>query len=521
MRWRVLALAWLLALGLWQARAGNAAQLYGGRGEDVLLEMTEAASGLFAVGTTTSTDGDLTLRTRSGRTGWAILIAEDGKRVWSYCSAHNGLARMICPAALHGGGYSLVLADEEGQRGEWILLDEDGRADSRVDIPGADMLCPDAQAHHVEQILLLDGEDTMLAVILSHAGAGTLTLAYVNRAGEVQGRIGFTGDAQGRAVMDAGGRVAWIGAEDGLLAITRFEEGLPLRETLENISLLAVTDALMQEDGSVTICAEGMRDGESRGLVLRVSRAGEVLFLRELEQPAQQLCQTETGFAVYAAGDEDGCVIFLDEDGGLLDICVDLPADALDLAAVPGGAAVLAHTGETSRKQAGVFAVFPHLETLAALEETPYEEMQAAQPTAQPQRQGEERLRVSQGYLLCANEVGGVLVTHMDGSGQVRWRTRIPIHTAADALEWLCAVQMEDGSVLLGGRYLTGSDDDARQEGVLALLDSDGVLRRIHALEGTGCVRSMEMQSDGCVALHIATGETVSAQADRVTMYAP
>ena len=126
------------------------------------------------------------------------------------------------------------------------------------------------------------------------------------------------------------------------------------------------------------------------------------------------------------------------------------------------------------------------------------------------------------GYLVCGeSDSFGVRVTCMDGSGTQRWSTRIPIHTAADALEWLCAAQLADGGVLLGGRYLTGEGAEAAQEGVLALLSGDGVLRRIEVVEGAGAVCALEPMDGGSVTLHIASGAAPSLQADGTRLYHP
>ena len=109
-------------------------------------------------------------------------------------------------------------------------------------------------------------------------------------------------------------------------------------------------------------------------------------------------------------------------------------------------------------------------------------------------------LALSDGALCWAETDGGSLVTRQGTDGAARWQTRIPIHTAADRLEWLCAAQTADGGFLLGGRYLSGvetssdvdeaflqrSPDGLRCEAVVAQLSASGVLRSIRTVENLG-----------------------------------
>ena len=78
--------ACLLAMALLASRALAQEYAFGGTGEDALTQAVALRDGLFAVGTTASSDGDLASRTRSGETGWALRIGADGARLWDFCS---------------------------------------------------------------------------------------------------------------------------------------------------------------------------------------------------------------------------------------------------------------------------------------------------------------------------------------------------------------------------------------------------------------------------------------------------
>lgn len=504
---RIAAVLLLILLLVPTARAEFRA--YGGRGEDMLLAMTEADGGLFAVGTTASSDGDLSARTRTGDAGWALLLDEDGERRWSYASAHTGLARMIEPAALTDGRYSLVLTDEEAQRAEWLLLDEAGKAVSRTAVSPERI--EDGAGYTVSQYLLTAQQPPELAMILrSGQDMRAVTLA---ESGAVLRDEAFRVEGKGLAAADGFGALAWVGAAQGRLNVLWMEDEKACRLALEGAQVTSIADALMQADGSVICCGEADAGGAAKGFLARVSREGELLFGHTLELAQRHICQTETGFAAYGSDGETAEVVFVDEDGGVLDAVTDVPADALDMASTTVGAALLTHAQGRRQPQAVITAVVPEIRREE--QETEQEETQDT-----PAANTAASLPVTQGYLVCGESDGfGVQVTCMDGSGEARWSTRIPIHTAADALQWLCAAQTEDGGILLGGRYLTGSGESAVQEGVIALLSGDGVLRRIETIDGAGAVCAMEIAPDGGVTLHAATGAAPALEPDAEIVY--
>lgn len=479
---RLAALTALLLLG---ARACALEAVYapvafGGSGEDALYEMAACGDGLFAVGTTASSDYDLSMRTRRGETGWALRLNAEGAVQYSFCTARAGMTRMIAPAALEDGSCSLVLADETAQRGEWIVLDEAGKSVSRVAIDGAAALCP--QGGEIVEMLPVDApEGAQLAVLVRHAD-GTMCCVRVGQDGSVAAGEPFSADGEGAACAEQ--RVAYASAQDGQLNIVWLDaDGTPERRVDGGLAegVRAVHDALMGGDGSVAVCGEKEDGG---GFLLRASREGERLFLLETDAPLTRLTATDTGYAALT----EGRVLFTDEDGAGV-AWADAPEGALDLAASRGGAAVLSHLAARGKRQ----ALFTHV-AQPTLERPPERQENAALP---------EMIAAGDGYLLCsAEDALGVRVRHVTKDGREIFSVRTPIHTAADALEWLCAAKLDDGSILLGGRYLYGTGEDAKQQGVTAMLGGDGVLRRIETLEGAAAVRAIEVSQGGEILLH-------------------
>lgn len=491
------------AMALLMLAAGACAEearAYGGRGEDRLLEMTQAGSGLFAVGTSSSSDGDLASRTREGFAGWALCTQEDGQRRWSYASAHAGLDRMISPAALEDGRFALVLTDAQGQRGEWLLLSARGACQARLDIP--EELC--AQGRTVLRMLLCDQSPAALAVIVSEGDR--LRAGMLLEDGSVTLSAPFEGDALGCAASDLRGGVVWAGAREGQLSLTRLQAGKMVQAmgiAFGGFSVTLVEDALLLEDGSVVCC--GAAQGEA-GFVARVSLEGEVLFAWALSGVQRCLCPTQTGLAVY--GTADGEVIFLDEDGNAQGTVSGLPQDALDLAGTPDGVALLTYRSGQGARQAGIVPVAQP----AAMPEP--EESMPGMPAETEETARDASFAVGGGHLVCAPDGAlGVRVTLVNEQGGSVWSTRMPIHTAADTLEWLCAARLADGRILLGGRTLSGAGEAASQQGVLALLGSDGVLRRMESVPGCGAVCALEVRMED-VLLHTATSARPDTEPD-------
>ena len=472
--------ACLTALLLLSSSALAQEYAYGGTGEDALLEAVSLRDGLFAVGTTSSSDGDLAGRKRSGETGWALRIGEDGSRKWDFCSAKSGMMIMRAPHAYADGTFSLVLTDGGGQRGEWIELNDRGRQLARTAIPDAP--CVTGESARIVAMAACEGGDSrFLALLLEHAGTGALCCTALTQDGKSHSCGTFYGDAQGVLLADdARGWVVHLGAELGALAVTRLSPGSAPRVGTfslpdDGVGITRVCDALIASDGSLALCGQSVTaDQKGGGFLMRLNAEGELLFARTLDGHATPACltETETGYAVYA----DGALLLFDEDGAPLG---DAQAGAapLDLVSLDGQPALLTQEGERRSRQAV-------LRTVESAVRTPVQEPDAAQeaePTPAP-RDG--RIALGEETLVCSDGgASGVTVSLVDAQGRTRFSTRTPIHTAADRLVWERAERTQDGGIRLTGYYEMDGGQGATREKATALLGADGVLRELRAGE--------------------------------------
>lgn len=447
---------------------------FGGTGEDELREAVSVGDGLFAVGTTSSADGDLAGRKRSGQTGWALRIGADGERLWDFCSAKSGMLNMCAPHAYADGTLSLVLTDETRQRGEWILLSDRGRQVARIAIPRA--LCPAGEDARIIGMAACEGAaGRVLMLLLEHAASGELCCAALGEDGSARGCGEFYGDARG-VMVAADGCVLHLGAELGALAVTRLAPGAPPETRTmspfgDGVGVSRVGDALIAADGSLALCGQTVTaDQKSSGFLLRLSAEGETIFARTLpgHPIPTRMTETDTGYAVLA----EDALLFFDEDGAALGETA-VAQVPLDLAGLRGETLLLTHDPERSRRQA-VFV--PAAQPSRAPE---------SEPESEPSPERDDgRIVLGDGYLLCSGSgAGGVTVCLVDGQGHTLWETRTPIHTAADRLVWESAARTEEGDIRLTGHYETDGADGVVREGASALLSADGVLRAIRVEE--------------------------------------
>ncbi len=476
MRYGALIVLLLALLGMSPALAEEMA--FGGSQEDRLDDVIALRDGLFAVGTTASSDGDLSDRTRSGETGWALRIDAQGKKMWNFCSAKSGMMRMSEPYAFADGTFSLVLTDDTFQRGEWIHLSERGIQISRVAIPEVETLCPNGLRGQIVGLANCSGENgPYLGIVMTHADNGSLCCVALFEDGMTRSCGEFYGDNQGVLLGNEAEGTLWhIGVDLGALALTRLEPGTsPRTHTLFPLDegMNSVSDALIGSDGSMTICGQTMTaDQKTNGFLLRLSAEGEVLFAHTLtEFPVlDRLIETETGYAVYAFNDANGVLLYFDEDGGALGE-VNLQEIPLDVVNFGGTTMLLTYEEQRGAPQAVFVPVsYLEMETVALAP--------VITPTPAPSA---SRIVLGNGYLLCSDSgASGVTVSMIDAQGRTRWKTRTPIHTAADRLVWESAEYTREGDIKLSGHYETNSDSGVVRENASALLSADGVLRGIH-----------------------------------------
>ena len=569
MRKRLLPCAMLLAAAL---LPGHALALegtlgFGGSGTDRLLEAVACGDGILAVGSTTSNDGDLSIRAREGKAGWAARISADGRLMWSVCTAHAGRDELHAPLALSDGTFSAVLSGEKAGS-EWLRISDRGKVLTRTVVPQAAKLCPHSDDARVACAIPYESgyAEAMLAVLVTH-GDGTWCLPSMNVQGEISFGAAYPEPRDLVRVLAGGGREELVelstSADDGVTTVYRVRPGdeqgvtqtqVPMTEGKLTFALAAISF----DDGSVLFSAQ--RSDDVTDKIFRVSSSGEVIFELDVPDNMMHLSDTAEGFAALDSDD----VVFFDEDGhelGQRRIGVENMACVSSMVRMGDGVALLLneadatadtrllcvehYTAQTEGEYDTALYAHPISKLLAArragdgvlllLRETGGGERcvlvdeagQAAETDAALTPGQADALALSDGQLCWQEAEGGSEVVRIRGDGSVLWRTRTPIHTAADRLQWLCAAQTADGGFLLGGRYLSHveavterdeaflvrSTDGLRCEAVLAELSAGGVLKRIDTLEDLGGVCAVLSVSGGregallCVGSEMTTGE--------------
>ena len=107
---------------------------YGGSGHDILYHAAVSADGrIVLTGTTDSSDGTLSTRTKTGRSGWALCIDTQGNVLWNYCTRLGSYDTLRYPVFLADGSVTLLLDTSHSSLYEvvWIKLDTQGREVAR------------------------------------------------------------------------------------------------------------------------------------------------------------------------------------------------------------------------------------------------------------------------------------------------------------------------------------------------------------------------------------------------------
>lgn len=523
---------------------------YGGSGSDRLDELAAYEDGLIAVGRTSSSDGDLEMRTRYNQAGWMLRLDGEGNPLWSFCTAKNGRNQMGGVYVHENGLISAILWGWDVPKSEWLVINGQGKLVRRMEVPAVEAACAHS-GQGVSGIAYDRGGLPHLALCVEH-GDGTICLADMDMDGQIACGLSFVDGPNSRIepCADGSGCVA-LGycdrEEAGVLIVKPGTDDVPQKLEVEGVASDCGTMLLPLEDGSVILGGQKVNVG---GFLARVNALGETMFTVETDDLPEGLALTPEGFACVVADQ----LYYFDEDGNLLgkkkiaylqerskrplmDITPmgDGTAMAMDaenfggnraeIVFVPGeGIEVpddeydkaLYHAFDCVLKDA-----WPQENGVLILLErgdgqrvgVSVDANGEARETTAPEPREANRQAVSGGTLSWKEEPGGAVVTLEDEQGNEIWHVRTMIHTAADRLEWFCAMELPDGSYALGGRYLTGESVVKEQAATMAIIGREGVLRQIVPVETKardqtiGCVRDMAYDPQRGVLLLTARSE--------------
>ncbi len=503
MRKGFLAALILLTLTMAGAKA-DGTYTYGGSGMDVITEIIPIEGGALAVGRTNSNDGTFQTRSRKGMAGWVLCLNETGDIRWTHCTAHAGRVEFHSPYEHQNGMLSCILGD--GRTGEeWIWYDKDGNRGSgqtkaRIDIGKEGV-----------KALPLDWNGEPALALLHGDWNGRLSCGLMDAHGRITNGEQFE-EAEGlEPFADSLGRIVFARQEDGQIFLRFVTPGGAASDEIivSGCPDGKLEDAAPRPDGTLLLAGE-TQDG---GYIACVNGQGETVFAVHTEFPIECVSASHTGFS--ALSNKDGVygnVLYEFDEGGKLKCSLDKSFDIRNrqMADTASGALVI----ERSEFGEGLGGVsIKYLDDESQYSKFLFKrkgELLSAQPDGDRLKlfvraeDGEEvGLELSADGVKRLDAVysaeqlyPGVTWQETAHGTKISRRvgehieeTNVPIHTAADQLEWLCALPLEDGGLLLGGRYLSENQDGMTyQQAVLAQLDENGILCSLETLDHAGCV---------------------------------
>lgn len=492
----------LLTLTTAGAKADRA-YTYGGSGMDVITEIIPIEGGALAVGRTNSNDGTFSTRSRKGMAGWVLCLNETGEIRWTHCTAHAGRVEFHSPYEHQNGILSCVLGDMQTGR-EWIWYDGNGsvgygQTQARIEV-----------GRQCEKALPFDLNGRPALAVLDRYD-GMLRCCLMDEYGNLTDGQMFEEHDGLEPFADRLGRIVFARQEEGKILLRFVTPGGAASEEIAAAGCPegVLYDAAPRADGTLLLAGET----ENGGYIACVNDQGETLFVSHTEYPVECVSASETGFSGlgFADGTNRGVLYEFDAGGKLLSsLTKNVDVEKKMMADTASGAIVIERT-ESGESLGGISV--KQLDDGREWEKILFRregELISAQADAEELRlfvrgrdgnetcfalsaDGVKRLNAACKDELCPGvtwqeTMRGTRISRRTGEHIVE--TNVPIHTAADQLEWLCASPLEDGGLLLGGRYISenAENNSPVQQGVLARLNADGILYSLETLDDVGCV---------------------------------
>ena len=135
-------LVWFVLLMCLCMGAKAETMVIGGSKEDAVMDIAVGDDGrVVLAGYTASSDGTLSDRSKSGRSGWVACYDAQGNLLWNFCSRHDAQDMMRHPVIHEDGTISVILISvnsvHEQVGEEWIHLSAEGNVIEREQIPGS------------------------------------------------------------------------------------------------------------------------------------------------------------------------------------------------------------------------------------------------------------------------------------------------------------------------------------------------------------------------------------------------
>ena len=323
---RMMALVCLLVLLGTSALAldgETAVYTLGGSEADVVHDAASMHDGgVLLAGFTQSSDGTLSDRTKTGRTGWLACVDAQGKTRWNFCSRQGSNDHMRAPVAHADGTITVLLSANGNEKNliELIRLSGQGEVISR------------------RKILELSNEQGQCLVekpgvfaggyVLAGASSDEPFLHITYRWFDFEGNLLKTVDRQWDGAVMAVSESHIIEAHDGAYWLCRIDErgnDTRLCRLLESsgrdrLERMTFTSLASLDDGGALACMHQRRTEGPLNRLIRFGADGGVVWQADLGGfVPDDVCAVEDGFALTGEIRPGECILYWgDAQGNLL-----------------------------------------------------------------------------------------------------------------------------------------------------------------------------------------------------------
>lgn len=338
---------------------------YGGSERDWLYHMATSDDGLIALtGWTESSDGTLSGRTKTGRSGWLLVIDSEGKEIVNFCTRLGNHDNLAYPVFHADGTLTVMLFAEDANLGwvklELIRLNMDGAVVSREvlmekgvdDEYFVDVIGHDERGYIFSQRLIQKEGGYTHYELFDYDGG------YVRRLDEWNGLNAFA-DAHVLRFDQEDGKEIYLYARDAQDIERQLSKAFDLRE--DKLRPVMYDGFISLPDGGAAGCGWVLEKDEKKeeriGLFTRWDAQGNIV--SEMRTPGVffgDMVMIPGGFAAtaYPIG-EDGwfdysiCSLYLFDGRGMMTGTIPLASDANDtghnacVGALGDGTIVTAH----------------------------------------------------------------------------------------------------------------------------------------------------------------------------------
>lgn len=281
---------------------------YGGSDRDALYDIAAGEDGrIVMTGFTNSTDGTLTGRTKTGRSGWALCVSSDGEVLWSFCTRLGTYDQLTTPVVHDDGSVTMALeAEMSGAHEiEAIRLDKNGEVISRRTMRESKGAYIALETAHDLKGYVIGGDNAYLLYDLDGAEIERISTEEWNRNG-----VRHAASQRHIIRIDGEEGVLYAVGEEGTeTALCPVIQLYPAEGVNGKLLGSRYNDLISLSDGGAAGCGWVMSGKEEQrryqGLIARWDEQGNIVFEMWMETGIlDEIVQTEDGFACLCYPEE-------------------------------------------------------------------------------------------------------------------------------------------------------------------------------------------------------------------------